>query len=135
MADTLSDIFGRMLGRLQILVEKYNALKAYNQQLNEEKSALEKEIQRQKKEIEVLTMENHYLRIARISAPDKESIAKSRELVAKLVRDVEKCIEQLNEQFVHYQDKCNAAFGGAGKNLISIDFRLFRRKHRLVVIF
>ena len=42
MADTLSDIFGRMLGRLQILVEKYNALKAYNQQLNEEKSALEK---------------------------------------------------------------------------------------------
>ena len=97
MADTLSDIFGRMLGRLQILVEKYNALKAYNQQLNEEKSALEKEIQRQKKEIEGLTMENHYLRIARISAPDKESIAKSRELVAKLVRDVEKCIEQLNE--------------------------------------
>ena len=97
MADTLSDIIGRMLGRLQILVEKYNALKAYNQQLNEEKSALEKEIQRQKKEIEVLTMENQYLRIARISAPDKESIAKSRELVAKLVRDVEKCIEQLNE--------------------------------------
>ncbi|MDD7604844.1 MAG: hypothetical protein SPJ71_03390 [Candidatus Limisoma sp.] len=97
MADTLSDIFERMLGRLQILVEKYNALKAYNQQLNEEKSALEKEIQRQKKEIEVLTMENQYLRIARISAPDKESIAKSRELVAKLVRDVEKCIEQLNE--------------------------------------
>ena len=97
MADTLSAIFARMLGRLQILVEKYNALKAYNQQLNEEKSALEKEIQRQKKEIEVLTMENQYLRIARISAPDKESIAKSRELVAKLVRDVEKCIEQLNE--------------------------------------
>lgn len=97
MADTLSDIFERMLGRLQILVEKYNALKAYNQQLNEEKSALEKEIQRQKKEIEVLTMENQYLRIARISAPDKESIAKSRELVAKLVRDVEKCIEQLND--------------------------------------
>lgn len=97
MADTLSDIFERMLGKLQILVEKYNALKAYNQQLNEEKSALEKEIQRQKKEIEVLTMENQYLRIARISAPDKESIAKSRELVAKLVRDVEKCIEQLNE--------------------------------------
>lgn len=97
MADTLSDIFERMLGKLQVLVEKYNALKAYNQQLNEEKSALEKEIQRQKKEIEVLTMENQYLRIARISAPDKESIAKSRELVAKLVRDVEKCIEQLNE--------------------------------------
>lgn len=97
MADTLSDIFERMLGRLQILVEKYNALKAYNQQLNEEKSALEKEIQRQKKEIEALTLENQYLRIARISAPDKESIAKSRELVAKLVRDVEKCIEQLNE--------------------------------------
>ena len=97
MADTLSDIFERMLGRLQILVEKYNALKAYNQQLNEEKSALEKEIQRQKKEIEALTLENQYLRIARISAPDKESIAKSRELVAKLVRDVEKCNKQLND--------------------------------------
>ena len=97
MADTLSDIFERMLGRLQILVEKYNALKAYNQQLNEEKSSLEKEIQRQKKEIEALTLENQYLRIARIAAPDKESIAKSRELIAKLVRDVEKCIEQLNE--------------------------------------
>lgn len=97
MADTLSDIFERMLGKLQVLVEKYNALKVYNQQLNEEKSALEKEIQRQKKEIEALSMENQYLRIARIAAPDKESIAKSRELIAKLVRDVEKCIEQLNE--------------------------------------
>lgn len=97
MAETLSEIFERMLQKQQILVDKYHALKRKNGDLEDEKKELEKELQKQKAEIEKLQMENQYLKIARTIAPDQNALEKSRELVSKLVRDVEKCIERLSD--------------------------------------
>ena len=51
----------------------------------------------QKKEIQQLKLENDYLKIARSIAPDRETLENSRRVIAKLMRDVDKCIEQLNE--------------------------------------
>lgn len=97
MAETLSEIFERMLQKQQILVDKYHALERKNGDLEDEKKELEKELQKQKAEIEKLQMENQYLKIARTIAPDQNAFEKSRELVSKLVRDVEKCIERLSD--------------------------------------
>ncbi len=97
MAETLSQIFERMLQKQQILVDKYHALEDRNKELTDEKRELEKEMRRQKTEIEKLQIENQYLKIAKLIAPDHATLQKSRELISKLVRDVEKCIGQLND--------------------------------------
>ena len=96
MAETLSEIFERMLQKQQILVDKYHALEEKNKELSNGKVELENRIRKQKSEIERLQIENQYLKIARTIAPDQATLEKSRELVSKLVRDVEKCIGQLN---------------------------------------
>ncbi len=97
MAETLSDIFERMLQRQQVLVDKYHALEAKNKELADENEELGRSLQQQSAQIERLTMENQYLKIAKAVAPDAETLEKGRALVSKLVRDVEKCIEQLSE--------------------------------------
>ena len=95
MAESLSEIFERMLQKQGIVIEK--ALQEKCGQLMEENSSLAAELEAQKKEIQQLKLENDYLKIARSIAPDRETLENSRRVIAKLVRDVDKCIEQLNE--------------------------------------
>ena len=97
MAESLSEIFDRLLLKQQLLVEKYHALEEKYGELSNGKAELEGQLREQEKEIERLQLENKYLKIAKTIAPDQESLEKSKALVSKLVRDVEKCIEQLNE--------------------------------------
>ena len=97
MAETLSQIFERMFQKQRILVDKYHALEAKNKELSDGKKELLKELQKQRAEIEKLQIENQYLKIAKTIAPDQATLQNSRELIAKLVRDVEKCIGQLAE--------------------------------------
>ena len=80
MAESLSEIFERMLSKQQVTVDRYQALK---------KNA------HQRQTLEKLEMENEYLRIARKIAPDRDALDRSRTLIAKLVRDVDKCIAHL----------------------------------------
>lgn len=97
MAESLSEIFERMLQKQGVVIEKYQALQEKCERLMEENSSLSAELEEQKKEIQQLKLENDYLKIARSIAPDRETLENSRRLIAKLVRDVDKCIEQLNE--------------------------------------
>lgn len=97
MAESLSEIFERLLSKQRILVERYRVLEEKLNASDKTVKELEKENLRQRVAIEKLEMDNEYLRIVRQIAPDKETLDRSRTLIAKLVRDVDKCIEQLNE--------------------------------------
>ena len=97
MAESLSEIFERMLSKKQVMVDRYQALKNRLAAADERVSELERENARQRQTLEKLEMENEYLRIARKIAPDRDALDRSRTLIAKLVRDVDKCIEQLND--------------------------------------
>lgn len=58
---------------------------------------LESETMKQKVRIEKLEMDNEYLLMVRQIAPDRETLKKGQDLITRLVRDVDKCIEQLKE--------------------------------------
>lgn len=97
MAESLKEIFDRMLGKQAFFVERYHALQqkyVAAEKTNEELKAV---IEDQQKAIEKLRTENEYLHIVHTVAPDEESRKKVRQIVAKLVRDVDKCIRQLEE--------------------------------------
>lgn len=78
-------------------MERYRLLENKLDAAEQEKAALENTVRQQQARMEKLEMDNEYLRIARRIAPDDDALDKSRALIAKLVRDVDKCIEQLNE--------------------------------------
>ncbi len=52
---------------------------------------------KQKERIEKLEMDNEYLLMVRQIAPNRETLKKGHDLITRLVRDVDKCIEQLKE--------------------------------------
>ena len=95
MAESLSEIFERLLAKQQILLERYNAMKDKLQISQEENEALKKENEKQRQLIEKL--EKDFLQMARQIAPDREALDRSRAMIARLVRDVDKCIEQLKD--------------------------------------
>lgn len=97
MAESLSEIFDRLLAKQQILLERYDAMKEKLKASCEENESLRKENLKQRQRIEKLEMDKSFLQMAKLMAPDRESLDRSRALVAKLVRDVNKCIEQLKD--------------------------------------
>ena len=58
---------------------------------------LKKENEKQRQLIERLEMDKDFLQMARQIAPDREALDRSRAMIARLVRDVDKCIEQLKD--------------------------------------
>ena len=96
-AESFSEIFELLLAKQQILLERYNAMKDKLQISQEENEALKKENEKQRQLIEKLEMDKDFLQMARQIAPDREALDRSRARIARLVRDVDKCIEQLKD--------------------------------------
>ncbi len=50
-----------------------------------------------KRDNELLQQELEYLKMARVVAPNLDDVEKARTTISTLVRDIDKCIAQLNE--------------------------------------
>ena len=83
MASQLQDSLSRIVNKSAIMMEKYRLLVSRNETMSqqlEEQQALVVSLREQ----------------ARTLAPTPESIAHGRKVIAKIVRDIDKCISQLN---------------------------------------
>ena len=97
MANELQQTLARIINKSNILVEKYHALESANAELASDKEQLVEEIEKMKRANELLQQENEYLKLARVVAPDLNDVEKARTIISTLVRDIDKCIAQLNE--------------------------------------
>lgn len=96
MAADLQQTLSRVMHKCNVLVEKYQDLQARHnesERLIEEHRARIEQLQQQ---LERLTRENEYLRMARHIGSTPEAAAQGRKLLSKMVRDIDKCIAQLN---------------------------------------
>jgi len=96
MPSQLKETLDRIAGKSSVLLEKYHLLRAENdslrQQLEEscrQSTDLTTEVRRLKVEIE-------NLRMARSVAMTPEQADGYRKKIAKMVRDIDRCINQLN---------------------------------------
>lgn len=96
MAQQLRERLDRIAAKCGVLVENYERLLAEKTAVEQQLAQARAEVERQAVELERLQRENHYLRTASVLAPDAESAARSRQLLSKMVRDIDKCIAQLN---------------------------------------
>ena len=83
MASELQDTLDRIINKSNILIEKYRVLSG-------EKEELEVKL-------ELVEEDNEYMKMARAVAPDPEKAAQVRSMISTLVRDIDRCINQLNE--------------------------------------
>ena len=97
MAIELQQTLARIINKSNILVEKYHALEQANGQLAREKEQLVEEIEQMKRENERMSQELEYLKMARALAPNLDDVEKARATISTLVRDIDKCIAQLND--------------------------------------
>ena len=97
MANELQQTLTRIINKSNILVEKYHALENINSELVSEKEQLIKEIEQIKRDNEKLSQEVEFLKMARVVAPNLDNVDYARATISTLVRDIDKCIAQLNE--------------------------------------
>ncbi|MBR5101791.1 MAG: hypothetical protein IK092_01540 [Muribaculaceae bacterium] len=97
MAQDLQETLARIVNKSNILLEKYRVLEAEKERVEGELAERDKELSELRKKIEGLERDNHYLTVARSLSGSSAQLSQSRALISKLVRDIDKCISQLNE--------------------------------------
>ena len=95
MATDLHSTIQRILGKTNVLVEKYQALAEELDRVEAKVRMLQGENASLVKENQMLRQENDYLKLARSIVPSHEQLEESKTIVNQLVRDVDKCISQL----------------------------------------
>ena len=98
MASELQKTLARIVTKSKVLVDKYHVLNAEKERLEQVVAQLQSEMEvLMKKENERLSTDNHYLTMARHFVPNSEKAAEAKKMISSLVRDIDKCISQLNE--------------------------------------
>lgn len=96
MADNLQKTIDMLAAKAQLLVDRHNALAKAYATTTEKIDELEAENRQQRGRIEALEQENLFLKMAttlKASSADKQE---TRQLLTKLLRDIDQCINDLN---------------------------------------
>lgn len=96
MATELRERLERLQRKSAVLVDKYQALLTQSQQTAHELEDATATIARLQSQVEQLEQDNQYLRMAHTVATTPEAVAQTRATISKLVRDIDRCISQLN---------------------------------------
>lgn len=96
MASELQERLNRIVGKCNVLVERYQNVLAQKGDAEERLAQATEENERLRLEVEHLKRENEFLRIAHSVASSPEQVARTRATITRLVRDIDKCITQLN---------------------------------------
>ena len=97
MDSGLQETLTRLIGKTQVLVEKYNALKAEKEAIERENAELKAGFGAMVARLERLQQEYDYLKLARTVATNRKELDRNREMLGKLAQDIDKCISQLME--------------------------------------
>lgn len=97
MDSELQNTLARLISKSMVLVEKYNALKAAKEAVEQENAELKAAIAAMGAQIERLQQDYDYLKVARTVSTNREELDRNRDMLAKLVQDIDKCISQLME--------------------------------------
>ena len=82
--------------KVDTLRKNYIALQAEKKELERTVECQELEIAKLEKELAQMKIDNEFLRVAHTVPRDPESVAQYKKQVAKMVRDIDRCIKQLN---------------------------------------
>ncbi len=97
MAGNLQETLERISNKAELLIEKYTIVVSEKRQADARIEELNNLLISRQKEIEMLKQEIDYLKIATTITPDHKDVEKSRAVLSGLVREIDKCINELSE--------------------------------------
>lgn len=97
MAGDLQKRLDSLRSKAQLLLKRYVLLEEENVSMKQRINELEVALARQDKELAEKNRQIEQLRVLGVVAPTREDVEQSRAFLAGLVRDIDKCINELNE--------------------------------------
>ena len=85
-----------MSDKVETLGRRYLALQVEKNEMARQIERQELEIAKLEKELKQLKIDNEFLRVAHSVPSNPEAVARYKQQVAKMVRDIDRCIKQLN---------------------------------------
>ena len=92
----LKDRLQNLKLKVDALGKRYRALVAEKKEMERTIESQELEIARLEKELGQMRIDNEFLRVAHTVPKNPEAVARYKQQVAKMVRDIDRCIKQLN---------------------------------------
>ena len=92
----LNDKLQKITHKVETLGKRYVALQEEKIQMGRTIERQELEIAKLEKELAQLRIDNEFLRVAHSVPRDPQAVARYKGQVAKMVRDIDRCIKQLN---------------------------------------
>lgn len=97
MAGDLQKRLDSLTNKAQLLLKRYAMLEEENAAIKQKINELEATLSRQNRELTDKNRQIEQLQVMGVLAPTREDIEKSRAFLTGLVRDIDKCINELNE--------------------------------------
>lgn len=91
----LNDKLQSLMLKVKDLGKRYAALKNENKELSRQTERQQLEIARLEKEVKQLRIDKEFLQVAHSVPKNSEVVAQYKKQVAKMVRDIDRCIKQL----------------------------------------
>ena len=92
----LNEQLQNLLRKFEILRQRYVALQNENKELKRSVERQELEVAKLEKELSQMRINNEFLKVAHSVPRDPEAVSRYKKQVAKMVRDIDRCIKQLN---------------------------------------
>ena len=92
----LKDRMKVLTDKVESLGRRYLALQSERKEMARQIECQDLEIAQLKKELAQLKIDNEFLRVAHSVPANPEAVARYKKQVAKMVRDIDRCIKQLN---------------------------------------
>jgi len=97
MASEFQQVIDRVTAKMQLLLDRYALIDERREQAVQRVADLEKEVARLQEENRRLAAEVEFLKVATTISPDRADVEATRATLSKLVREIDKCITELNE--------------------------------------
>ena len=92
----LNEQLQNLLRKFEILRQRYVALQNENKELKRSVERQELEVAKLEKELSQMRIDNEFLKVVHSVPRDPEAVSRYKKQVAKMVRDIDRCIKQLN---------------------------------------
>jgi uncharacterized protein YhaN len=96
MPGTFDQRIATIISKARLLTERYHIVLRQRDEAIERNNVLSDELQKSRAKIEHLESELNYLRMASTIEPSRDDIDNTREYLAELVWEIDKCINQLS---------------------------------------
>ncbi len=97
MAENLQQTVDRLSTKMELLLERYRRIEQLKVDAETKLGATEEELRRCKAQNQELRQKLEFLQIATTIAPDRATVTRSRALISEMVREIDKCLNELND--------------------------------------